>query len=251
MNGRLDIVGLGPGAAEHRTPAATAAVRAADAVIGYGPYVDQCADALDEARQAVVRCLMGEERERARDALARASAGERVAVVSSGDSGVYGMAARTLELAAELPETERPLIGIIPGVTAALAGAALVGAPLADDFAVVSLSDLHLDWGTVERRLTALAASGIALCLYNPRSKAREWQLGRVIEILSAERGPGTPVAALTDVARDGQRVQITTLASLDAEQVTMRTLLIVAGDSVRSGDSWLIAARGVSEVAR
>jgi precorrin-3B C17-methyltransferase len=162
------------------------------------------------------------------------------------------MTARTLALAAELPAPERPHITVIPGVTAALAGAALIGAPLADDFAVVSLSDLHLDWETIEGRLTALAGSGIALCLYNPRSKARHWQLTRVLEILAAERSGDTPVAVLTDVARDGQRSQLTTLAALDPESVTMRTLLIVAGESARAADGWLIAERlaSAAEVA-
>ncbi len=206
MTGRLDIVGLGPGGPEHRTAAAAAAVRAADVVIGYGPYVDQCADLLDG--QEVVRGAMGEEAARADEALRRAAAGARVALVSSGDAGVHGMAARTLARAAELADDERPALEVIPGVTAALAAGALLGAPLGDDFAALSLSDLHVAWEVVERRLTAVAAAGLALALYNPRSRTRTWQLERVLDVLREHRDADTPVAVVTDAARPGQRVR-------------------------------------------
>jgi precorrin-3B C17-methyltransferase len=243
MTGRLDIVGLGPGAAEHRTGAVAAAVRDARVVVGYGPYVDQCADLLGPGHE-VVRGAMGEEGARADEALARAAAGERVALVSSGDAGVYGMAARTLARAAALAPDARPEVRVVPGVTAALAAGALLGAPLADDFAVLSLSDLHLPWERVERRLVAVASAGLALCLYNPRSRERTWQLDRVLELLREHRGPGTPVGAVTDAARDAQRVQRTTLAELEPERVTMRTLLVVAGETAAQAGPWLVATR-------
>ena len=243
MTRRLDIVGLGPGGPEHRTAAATAAVRGAEVVIGYGPYVDQCADLLDV--QVVVRGAMGEEAARADEALRRAAAGARVALVSSGDAGVHGMAARTLARAAELADDERPAIEVIPGVTAALAAGALLGAPLGDDFAALSLSDLHVSWDVVEQRLTAVAAAGLALALYNPRSRTRTWQLERVLEVLREHRGAQTPVAVVTDAARPGQRVEHATLATLDTEAVTMRSLLVVAGDSGRVAGEWLLAERG------
>ena len=243
MTGRLDIVGLGPGGPEHRTAAAAAAVRGADVVIGYGPYVDQCADLL--AGQDVVRGAMGDEGARADEALRRAAAGARVALVSSGDAGVHGMAARTLARAAELADDERPAIEVVPGVTAALAAGALLGAPLGDDFAALSLSDLHVSWDVVERRLSAVAAAGLALALYNPRSRTRTWQLERVVEVLREHRGAQTPVAVVTDAARPGQRVERATLATLDTEAVTMRSLLVVAGDSGRVAREWLLAERG------
>ena len=249
MTGRLDIVGLGPGGPEHRTAAATAAVRGAEVVIGYGPYVDQCADLLDV--QVVVRGAMGEEAARADEALRRAAAGARVALVSSGDAGVHGMAARTLARAAELADDERPAIEVIPGVTAALAAGALLGAPLGDDFAALSLSDLHVSWDVVERRLTAVAAAGLALALYNPRSRTRMWQLERVLEVLREHRDAQTPVAVVTDAARPGQRVERATLATLDTEAVTMRSLLVVAGDSGRVAGEWLLAERGAGVPAR
>jgi precorrin-3B C17-methyltransferase len=243
VSGTLHIVGLGPGAAEHRTHAATASVRAADTVLGYGPYVDYCEDLLSE-RQTVVRWGMGEEPERALDAVRRAAAGERVALISTGDPGVYGMAARTLALAAELAPETRPRVQVTPGVTAALVAAARLGAPLSDDFAAISLSDLHLDWGTIERRLDALAGSGIALCLYNPRSRTRTWQLGRVLELLRRHRSEDTVVGIVTDATREHERVSRATLATLDQQLVTMRTVLIVAGESASDHGDWIVAQR-------
>jgi precorrin-3B C17-methyltransferase len=231
----LFIVGLGPGGPEHRTAAAERAIRAADVVIGYAPYVDQCADLL--TTQTVIRGAMGEELERAREAVERAAA-QRVALVSSGDAGVHGMAARTLALAAGVEVT------VVPGVTAALAAAARLGAPLADDWATLSLSDLHLPWETVERRLTALAASGIALALYNPRSRTRTEPFAQALRILREHRPGDTPVAVATDVTRPGETIEHTTLAELDATRVTMRALVLVAGDTARWTGDWLIADR-------
>jgi precorrin-3B C17-methyltransferase len=248
MSGRLDIVGLGPGGAEHRTASASAAVIGAQVVIGYGPYVEQCADLLHG--QEVVRGAMGEEAQRADEALRRAAAGARVALVSSGDAGVHGMAARTLARAAALPEDERPAIEVVPGVTAALAAGALLGAPLGDDFAALSLSDLHVAWEVVERRLTAVAAAGLALALYNPRSRTRTWQLERVLEVLREHREDDTPVAVVTDAARPGEHVAQATLATLDPQAVTMRSLIVVAGESGQVAGPWLVAERGAGVVA-
>jgi precorrin-3B C17-methyltransferase len=167
-----------------------------------------------------------------------------VALVSSGDAGVYGMAARTLARAAEVPEAERPAVEVVPGVTAALAAGALLGAPLADDWASLSLSDLQVPWATVERRLAAVAAAGLALALYNPRSATRTWQLERVLEVLGEHRDPATPVGVVSDAGRPGQEVVQTTLAGLDPAAVTMRTLLLVAGESGRAAGPWLVAER-------
>jgi precorrin-3B C17-methyltransferase len=237
MTGSLRIVGLGPGDPCLRTPAAERAIREADVVAGYGPYLDQCADLL--AGQEVLRGRMGEEEARALEAVERAAAGARVALVSSGDAGVHGMAARTLA-AADGVDVE-----VIPGVTAALAVAARVGAPLADDWATLSLSDLNLAWDTVAHRLSALASSGIALALYNPRSRTRP--LERALDVLRAHRAPDTPVIVATDVFRPDESIAATTLADLDADAVTMRSLLLVAGDTARWTGPWLVATRGAA----
>ena len=244
MSGTLSIVGLGPGGPAHRTAAAATAVAAADVVVGYGPYVEQCADLLRRG-QEVVRGRMGEEAARADEALDRARAGARVALVSSGDAGVYGMAARTLARAAGLTDDERPEVVVVPGVTAALAADALLGAPLADDWATMSLSDLHVPWERVERRIEAVAAAGLALALYNPRSRERTWQLDRVLAVLRRHRAADTPVGLVTDAGRPQQRTERTTLAGLEPARVTMRTLVIVAGDSGVAEGPWLVAERG------
>jgi precorrin-3B C17-methyltransferase len=236
----LSIVGLGPGGPEHRTRAAEQAIRHADVVIGYAPYIDQCADLL--STQTVIRGRMGEELDRAHEAVARAAT-SRVALVSSGDPGVHGMAARTLALADGIEVT------VIPGVTAALAAAARLGAPLADDWATLSLSDLHTPWATIERRLTALAASGIALALYNPRSKTRTEPFDRALAILREHRPDDTPVVIATDVARERETLEHTTLARIDTTAVTMRALVLVAGDTARRAGDWIVADRTSREV--
>jgi precorrin-3B C17-methyltransferase len=236
MTGSLRIVGLGPGDPSLRTLAAERAIREAGVVAGYGPYVDQCADLLDG--QEVLRGRMGEEEARALEAVERAAAGARVALVSSGDAGVHGMAARTLAAAAELDD-----VAVIPGVTAALAAAARIGAPLADDWATLSLSDLNLPWAAVGHRLSALASSGIALALYNPRSPTRS--LERALHILRAYRPAETPAFVATDVFRPAESVIRTVLGAIDPETVTMRSLLLIAGDSARWDGRWLVARRG------
>lgn len=251
MTGTLHIVGLGPGGPEHRTPAATAAIAGADAVVGYGPYVDLCTDALG-AGQDVVRGAMGEEAERADQALALAADGACVALVSSGDAGVHGMAARTLARAAALPEPERPAVEVVPGVTAATAAAALVGAPLSDDFAVISLSDHNMDWEQVRDRLLRVAGAGLALALYNPRARGRTEQFDEALALLCTARGGRTPVCLVHDAGRPGQAVERTTLGVLDPERVTMRTLVLVAGEGAREEGPWLVAHRGgARELAR
>lgn len=246
MTGTLWIVGLGPGGPAHRTAAAAAAVRSAEAVVGYGPYVDQCRDLL-RPEQRVVWGAMGEEGARADEALELAAAGARVALVSSGDAGVHGMAARTLARAAALSEKCRPDVEVIPGVTAALAGAALTGAPLADDFAVLSLSDHNLAWGQVERRLAAVAGAGLAIALYNPRSRTRTAQFDRALEVLREHRPVSTPVALVDDAGRAGEAVRHSTLGALDPERVSMNTLVLVAGEGTPPAGPWLVAERGAA----
>ncbi len=246
MTGRLSIVGLGPGGPAHRTRAAEDAVRDAQVVVGYRSYLAQCSDLTGE-HQTLVPGGMGAERQRAADAVAAAVDGFRVALVSSGDAGVYGMASLALAAAAELPVEQRPAVDVVPGVTAATAAAALLGAPLARDFACLTLSDLLAPWEAVEARLRALAATDLALALYNPRSSGRPWQLGRACEVLREHRPDDTPVAVVTDVARDGEQVEVTTLAAMDPETVGMRsTVLVGSSGTLRVGD-WLVAAREVA----
>jgi cobalt-precorrin 5A hydrolase/precorrin-3B C17-methyltransferase len=242
--GRLSLVGLGPGSAAHRTPAAAAAVRHADVVIGYGPYLDQCADLLTSA-QEVVRSPIGAEVDRAQRAIAAVRQGRQVALVCSGDSGVYAMASIALELAPEGLAVE-----VVPGVTAALAAAAAVGAPLGHDHCAVSLSDLLTPWDVIERRLQAAAEGDFVISLYNPRSKGRDWQLPKALSILSAHRPPTTPVALVTDAGRAGQQSVLTTLAeaAADTAEVGMTTCVIVGSTTTRVVDGRMVTPRGYEQ---
>ncbi|MDQ3569720.1 MAG: precorrin-3B C(17)-methyltransferase, partial [Actinomycetota bacterium] len=240
--GRVVVVGLGPGHPRHRTPAAAAAVRSADVVIGYGPYVDQAGDLLG-SHQQVGRSAIGEELERAGRALELAGAGRCVALVCSGDAGIYAMASIVLEMA----EGVAPgvAVDVVPGVTAALASAAALGAPLGHDHAVVSLSDLLTPWEVIERRLRAAAEADLVVALYNPRSTARTWQLGAAQRILLEHRKPETPVGVVSDVGRPGQCVRLTTLDDLDATEVDMRTCVIVGSTTTTVAGGRMVTPRG------
>jgi precorrin-3B C17-methyltransferase len=246
MTGTLSVVGLGPGGPAHRTRAAEDAVRDADVVIGYSTYLASCAD-LTSPHQTLVPGAMGAEEQRALDAVRAAADGARVTLVSSGDAGIYGMAALALTTAAALPAQRRPAVRVVPGVTAAAAAGALLGAPLARDFACVSLSDLLTPWEAVEARLRAVAGADLVLALYNPRSAGRPWQLGRARDVLAEHRPDDTPVGLVTDAGRDGERVELTTLAELDPSRAGMRTVIIVgSSQTTRIGD-WLVTARSLA----
>lgn len=240
--GRLSVVGLGPGGAAHRTPAAAAAVRSAELVIGYGPYVEQCGDLLSAA-QEVVRSPIGAEVDRARRSLLAAASGRSVAVVCSGDAGVYAMASIVLEEAGSVaPEVE---VTVVPGVTAALAAAAALGAPLGHDHVAISLSDLLTPWAAIEGRLRAAAGADLVVSLYNPRSKGRTWQLEAARDLLLAGRPATTPVGIVTDAGREGEQVTLTTLGRLDPELVGMTTCVVVGSSTTRVVAGRMVTPRG------
>jgi len=224
--GGIAVVGLGPGQARHRTPAAEVAVRHAEVVIGYGPYIDQCADLLRPHHQ-VVRSPIGDEVVRAKQALTEAGAGRRVALELAG---------------ADAPDVD---IEVVPGVPAALASAALLGAPLAHDHVVISLSDLLTPWSAIEARLTAAADADLAVALYNPRSRGRSWQLDAARTLLASRRAPNTPVGVVTDAARPTQRVVLTTLADLDVDAVGMTTCVIVGSSTTTVVAGRMVTPRG------
>ena len=239
--GSVAVVGLGPGSALHRTLAATVAVRTAEVVVGFDRYVDQCAGLLS-AGQTVVRSPIGAEADRCRDALERASAGARVALVCSGDAGVYAMATLVLELA---PAYGSPLVEVVPGVTAATAAAAILGAPLAHDHAFVSLSDLLTPWETIESRLRAVAQADMAVALYNPRSQRRTWQLERAVHLLLEHRPATTPAAVCTDVARPDETIVRTTLGDLDPALVGMLSIVLIGSTTSKVIGDRIVTPRG------
>jgi cobalt-precorrin 5A hydrolase/precorrin-3B C17-methyltransferase len=240
--GRLAVVGLGPGDPAWRTPAAATAVRGADVVIGYGLYIDLAADLLAPHHE-IVRSPIGAETDRCAEALQRAAAGQRVALVCSGDPGVFAMASLVCELA---PTHGNPPTTVVPGVTAAYGAAAVLGAPLGHDHAMVSLSDLLTPWPLIERRLVAVAEGDLAVSFYNPRSQRRTWQLGRALEILAAHRPPDCPVAIVSDVGRAGrQRIVRTTLAAFDPALVDMLSLVVVGSSTTRWQGDVMVTPRG------
>ncbi len=241
--GRLHVVGLGPGGAEHRTPAAAAAVRHAEVVVGYSAYVDQCADLIGP-QQHVVRSPLGAELDRAQMALEAAADGKQVALVCSGDPGIYAMASPVLELAGR-PDLAAVQVVVVPGVTASLAAAAVLGAPLGHDHAVISLSDLLTPWEVVGARVEAVAAADLVAVFYNPRSERRQWQLPRAMEILAKQRPRSTPVGLVTDAGRVGTRHQLTTIHELDPEEVTMTTCLVVGASTTVVRRGRMVTPRG------
>ena len=226
MSGHLAVIGLGPGDARYVTPEAQAALAGADALYGYGPYLERVPERAGQSRHASDNRQEGT---RAAAALAHAATGASVAVVSGGDPGVFAMAAAVCEELAAGPPAWRSLdVTIVPGVTAMLAVAARIGAPLGHDFCAVSLSDNLKPWELVERRLDAAAGAGFVIALYNPISRARPWQLGRAFERLRGLLPPTTPVVFGRAVGRADEEVSVTTLAAADPGAADMATLLIV-----------------------
>ncbi|HEX6470776.1 MAG TPA: precorrin-3B C(17)-methyltransferase [Streptosporangiaceae bacterium] len=237
--GRLTIIGLGPGARDLLTPRAVAALRRSAVVVGLDQYVDQVRDLLRPGTQVIVSGLGGEE-ERARAAVAAATAGGAVALVGSGDAGVYALAGPAVELAG----TDVEVTGV-PGVTAALAAAGLLGAPLAHDHAYISLSDLHTPWEIIERRVRAAAEGDFTVCFYNPRSRARDWQLPKALAILAAHRPPETPVGYVRNAARPDETTTITTLRDVDPDLIDMFTVVIVGSSRSRTVAGRFVTPRG------
>ena len=232
--GRLAVIGIGPGASAWRTAEADAALADAEDIVGLGLYLDLLGGAI--AGKARHESGLGAEAERARRALDLAAAGRRVALVSSGDAGIYGLASLVLELIerAARPEWRRIALQVVPGVSALQAAAARLGAPLGHDFCAISLSDLLTPWPLIERRLTAAAQGDFVVALYNPRSARRRTQLGAARDILLKERTPETPVALARNLGRAGESIRVTTLAALDPDDVDMLTLVLVGSSATR-----------------
>ncbi|MFD1538434.1 precorrin-2 C(20)-methyltransferase [Nonomuraea guangzhouensis] len=226
--GEVTVVGLGPAGRPWLTPEAQEALAAATDLVGYGPYVDRVAP---NPRQRRHRTDNRVEAERARHALDLARDGARVAVVSSGDPGVFAMASAVLEAAVDFPDVP---VRVVPGLTAAQAVASRVGAPLGHDYCVLSLSDLLKPWEVVADRLAAAARADLVLALYNPASRSRTWQLAAARDVLLEHRDAATPVVVGRDVGGAHESVTVTTLGELDPARVDMRCLLIVGSSTTR-----------------
>ncbi|MGE5133986.1 MAG: precorrin-3B C(17)-methyltransferase [Gemmatimonadota bacterium] len=237
--GRLAVVGLGPGARDLLTPRAAAELRRASVVVGLDQYLGQIRDLLRPGTRVLASGL-GAEEERARSAVAQARQGHAVALVGSGDAGVYAMASPALAEAGDDID-----VTVVPGVTASLAAAALLGAPLGHDHAVVSLSDLHTPWEVIERRVAAAAGAGFVTVFYNPRSRGRGWQLGAALAILARHRPPDTPAGVVRNASRPGEQVTLTTLAGLDVAAVDMLSIVVVGTGATRAVAGRMVTPRG------
>ncbi|EPZ86488.1 precorrin-3B C(17)-methyltransferase [Burkholderia cenocepacia] len=232
--GRLTVLGLGPGAAAWLTPAARAALADATDILGYTTYVNMAGPF--RADQRVHGTDNREEMQRARHAFELAAEGRRVAVVSSGDPGVFAMAAAVLEALDEArdPQWAAVDLRVEPGISASLATAAQAGAPLGHDFCAISLSDNLKPWGVIETRLQHAAQADLVMAFYNPISRARPWQLDRALDIVRAHRAADTVVVLGRDIGRPGATLATTTLGALRSDQVDMRTMVIVGSSTTR-----------------
>ncbi|MFD0659018.1 precorrin-3B C(17)-methyltransferase [Thermocatellispora tengchongensis] len=224
------MVGLGPAGRPWLTPEAQDALATADELVGYGPYLDRVPPNPRQRRHPTDN---REEARRAVHALELARAGSRVAVVSSGDPGVFAMASAVLEAAAE-PRFADVAVRVVPGLTAAQAVASRAGAPLGHDYCVLSLSDLLKPWDVVAARITAAARSDMVLAIYNPASRSRTWQVAAARDLLLEHRAPRTPVVIGRDVGGSAESVRVVTLGELDPAEVDMRCLLVVGSSTTR-----------------
>jgi cobalt-precorrin 5A hydrolase/precorrin-3B C17-methyltransferase len=244
QRGSLHLVGSGPGALSQLTAEARRALAQCTAWVGYGPYLDLL-EPLRRPDQLRVEGRLTEEVGRCEEALALAREGLSVALISSGDSGIYGMAGLALELWWALPALDRPHFEVHPGVSALQMAAARVGAPLMHDFCTISLSDRLTPWPLIERRLQAAAQGDFVVALYNPRSQDRHWQLERARELLLVHRPPTTPVVLARQLSRPGESCAIHTLATFPCEAVDMVTLVLVGNGQTREQDGWMLTPRG------
>jgi precorrin-3B C17-methyltransferase len=237
---KLWVVGIGPGSADGMTYACRAAIERSDILVGYTVYVDLIRPLYPD-KPAFATPMMGEV-ERCKKALALAAGGKAVAVVCSGDAGVYGMAGLIFELSADCPEVE---IEIVPGVTAALAGAAVLGAPLTHDFAVISLSDLLTPWALIEKRLACAAEGDFCIALYNPSSRKRSDYLQKACDILLKHKSPETPCGLVRNIGREGQQKALMTLAQLRGAPVDMFTTVFIGNAQTRLIAGRMVTPRG------
>ncbi|AIB34532.1 MULTISPECIES: precorrin-3B C(17)-methyltransferase [Pseudomonas] len=253
VRGRLAVIGLGPGAAELMVPAVKTELARCTDVLGYETYVRMAGPFRDDQVQ---HCTDNrEEMQRARHAFELAAQGRSVVVVSSGDPGVFAMAAAVIEALHESsdPTWHQVDLQILPGVSASLATAAQAGAPLGHDFCVMSLSDNLKPWSIIEKRLDLASQADLALAFYNPISRSRPWQLGRALEIVALHRTPETPVVLGRDIGRPGQTLRVTTLGQLTPDQVDMRTMVLIGSSTTvtfprAGGGEWVYTPRWYGE---
>ena len=230
------VIGIGPGCRDLMTQEAISAMEDAEVIVGYKTYIKLVEDFIKdkEVRKEVDRC---------QDAIDIAKTGKKVAVISSGDAGIYGMAGLILELITK-QELDIP-VKVVPGVTASIGAAAVLGAPIMHDFCHISLSDLLTPWEVIEKRLRLAAEADFVICLYNPRSKGRSEHLANAFKIMGEFKDGSTPVGIVKDVGREDQEKFICTFDTMDFERVDMTTMVIIGNKSTYIHDDLMITPRG------
>lgn len=237
------MVGIGPGAKNEISQRALDALKNAETIVGYKLYIDLVADLV--ANKHVIASTMRKEVERVNLAIQEARKGKKVCIISSGDPGVYGMAGLVLEI---ISKENIPLsVEIVPGIPAANAAAAALGAPLMHDYAVISLSDLLTTWETIEKRIQCAAAADFVIVLYNPKSSQRDWQIEKTVQIILQHKSPATPVGIVKDASREGESVVITTLDKVVTHPIDMTTIIIVGNSTTFTHHNFMITKRGYS----
>ena len=246
MDNKIYVVGIGPGAYEQMTMRAAEALRRCDVIVGYTVYVELVKEHF--ANKRFLTTPMKKEIERCRLAFEEANKGYTVAMICSGDAGVYGMSGLMLEIGQEYPHVE---VEVIPGVTAANGGAAVLGAPLIHDFAVISLSDLLTPWEQIEERLEAAAKAGFVICLYNPSSKKRADYLQKACDIFLKYRRPDTICGFVKNIGREGETYQILPLEILRETAVDMFTTVYIGTEKTMELNGKMVTPRGYREMKR
>lgn len=239
---KLYVVGLGPGEVSQMTGKAAEVIESCDTIVGYGVYTDLISDLIKG--KEVITTPMKKEVDRCHMAVQAAIAGKNVAMVSSGDAGIYGMAGLIIEVLSEY-ENHNVEVEVIPGITAASSAAAVLGAPLTHDFAVISLSDLLTPWERIEKRLSLASEAGFIICLYNPSSKKRADYLKKACEIVMKNLPEETPCGFVQNIAREGQKSRVLTLKELAETQVDMFTTVVIGNETTKVIDGRLVTPRG------
>lgn len=237
---KIYVVGMGPGEEKQMTIEAREVLESCDVIVGYTVYAELMKKMLPE--KTYLTTPMRQEAQRCRLAFEEAEKGKKVAMVCSGDAGVYGMSGLMLEIGAEYPDCE---VKVVSGVTAALAGGAVLGAPLMHDFAVISLSDLLTPWEKIEKRLKMAAAGDFVICIYNPSSKKRADYLKRACEIIQAEIGEERVCGIVSQIGRDGEHAEVMKLSELADRQVDMFTTVFIGNSQTREIDGRMVTPRG------
>lgn len=243
---KIYVVGLGPGARSQLTAEAREALSHCPVIVGYTVYVDLIREAFPEKRYLTTP--MTKETDRCRMAFEEAKKGVDIAMICSGDAGVYGMAGLMYEVGRVYPEVE---LEIIPGITAATGGAAVLGAPLMHDFAVISLSDLLTPWEKIEKRLLGAAMADFVICLYNPSSKKRRDYLRRACDLLLAYKKADTVCGIVRNIGRDGQYARVLSLRELRETEVDMFTTVFIGNEQTREIGGKMVTPRGYRDVER